>query len=270
VGVARAGTTSLASWLAQHPELHMSPVKETNYFARLDLGTAGPGDFWLNTPPEFDLEGTMRGAHFARIETEEEYLRCFTPPKPGARWCGETSVSYAFYPKAAERIARANAQCKIVFVLRDPVMRAISNYSLFRMLGLETLSMDEALDAEDRRIAEGFQFCWAYAGLSRYRQAIGHFAKNFPTEQIHLVKFEHLMEREQPETWRNLLKFLTVDDKFEPVRHHYNDTKEEQARCPVNEAVVARLRDELADEIAFYERLFASAQSQSAALAELK
>src|SRR5688572_9516791 len=92
-GVARAGTTSLASWLAQHPEVHMSPIKETNYFARPDLGTAGPGDFWLNTPPEFASDGSMRGAHFARIEAENEYSSCFTPPKAGARIFGEASVS---------------------------------------------------------------------------------------------------------------------------------------------------------------------------------
>src|SRR4030095_7919400 len=95
-GVARAGTTSLANWLAQHPELHLSPVKETNFFARPDLGTAGPGDYWLNTPPEFEPDGTMRSAHFARIETWEEYVRCFIPEKPGARRRGEASVSYSF------------------------------------------------------------------------------------------------------------------------------------------------------------------------------
>jgi hypothetical protein len=78
VGVARAGTTSLATWLAQHPELQMSPIKETNYFARPDLGTSGPGDHWLNTPPEFDSDGTMRGTHFARIATADDYLRCFS------------------------------------------------------------------------------------------------------------------------------------------------------------------------------------------------
>jgi hypothetical protein len=270
VGVARAGTTSLASWLAQHPELHMSPVKETNFFARPDLGTAGPGDHWLNTPPEFEADGTMRGAHFARIETQDEYLRCFTPPKPGARWCGEASVSYAFYPQAAERIAKANAECKIVFVLRDPVMRAISNYSLFRLLGFETLTMDEALDAEERRIAGGFQFCWAYAGLSRYRQALGHYLKCFPVEQIHVVKFEDLMERNEPETWRALLKFLDVNDEFEPLRHHYNDTKSAQANHPVEETTLARLRDELAEETAFYTHLFESPGSRDSAIRALK
>jgi hypothetical protein len=262
-GVARAGTTSLANWLAQHPELHLSPVKETNFFARPDLGTAGPGDYWLNTPPEFEPDGTMRSAHFARIETWEEYVRCFVPAKPGARWRGEASVSYSFYPAAPARIAKANPLCKIVFVLRDPVSRAISNYALFRKLGIETLSMNEALDSEDQRIAAGYQFCWAYTGLSRYRQVIARYFEHFPATQIHLAKFEDLIERYDPDSWCALLRFLCVDPSFEPFRHQLNDTKEEQVARPLDEKVKGRLRDLLAEETRFYENLFASKDSRS-------
>jgi hypothetical protein len=200
----------------------------------------------------------MRAAHFARIETWEEYRRCFTPAKAGARWCGEASVSYAFYPTAAARIAQANPECKIVFVLRDPVMRAISNYALFRTLGIETLSMDEALDVEEQRIADGYQFCWAYVGLSRYREAIGRYLQMFPAEQIHVTRFEDLMERQEAESWEELLRFLEVDESFEPVRHHFNDTKEEQSVRPVEDAVRDRLNKLLKEETQFYERLFAS------------
>ena len=33
IGAAKAGTTALYWYLADHPEVFMSPVKETNYFA---------------------------------------------------------------------------------------------------------------------------------------------------------------------------------------------------------------------------------------------
>lgn len=269
-GVARAGTTSLASWLAQHPELHLSPVKETNFFARPELGTAGPGDHWLNTPPEFAPDGTMCEAHFAGIETWEEYRRCFTPAKLGARRRGEVSVSYAFYPNAAARIAQANPDCKIVFVLRNPIARAFSNYALFRKLGFEILSLEDALNAEKQRIAAGYQFCWAYAGLSRYRQAIGRYLQHFPVAQIHVAKFEDLMEQQDEAAWRALLQFLDVDDSFEPIRHHYNDTKEEQAARPLEASARDRLRDLLIEETQFYEELFASEESRRAALENVR
>jgi len=37
VGVVKGGTTSLHHYLSQHPEIYMSPVKETNYFSRGDI-----------------------------------------------------------------------------------------------------------------------------------------------------------------------------------------------------------------------------------------
>lgn len=269
VGVARAGTTSLANWLAQHPELHFSPVKETNFFSRPDLGTAGPGDHWLNTAPEFEPNGRMRNAHFARIETPEEYRRCFAPVKPGARLRGEASVSYAFYPQAPARLAAANPGCKIVFVLRNPVTRAISNYALFRKLEFETLPLDEALAAEPERIAAGYQFCWAYAGLSRYREAIGRYLQHFPAQQIHVVKFEDLIERKEHAVWCELLRFLGVDESFVPFLHHYNDTKEEQSSRPVSERAKARLETLLLEESKFYRQLFASEEARRVALEAL-
>ncbi|RMF23048.1 MAG: sulfotransferase, partial [Cyanobacteria bacterium J083] len=33
-GVQKAGTTSVYNYLSQHPEVYMSPVKETNFFER--------------------------------------------------------------------------------------------------------------------------------------------------------------------------------------------------------------------------------------------
>ena len=43
VGAAKAGTTSLYHFLAQHPEVYMSPIKEPNYFADdIDLTALRP------------------------------------------------------------------------------------------------------------------------------------------------------------------------------------------------------------------------------------
>jgi len=46
IGAAKAGATSLYRYPSQHPQIYMSPVKETNFFSleghRLDF--SGPGD----------------------------------------------------------------------------------------------------------------------------------------------------------------------------------------------------------------------------------
>jgi hypothetical protein len=84
-----------------------------------------------------------------------------------------------------------------------------------------------------------------------------------------VVKFEDLMERKVLAVWRGLLRFLQVDESFEPIRHFYNDTKEEQAARPVDESAVDRLRHLLADETRFYEKLFGSEPSKRVTLEEL-
>jgi hypothetical protein len=50
VGAARSGTTSLDQYLSQHPEIFMTPRKETHFFAREQLPRRyrGPGDESLN------------------------------------------------------------------------------------------------------------------------------------------------------------------------------------------------------------------------------
>lgn len=46
IGVPRGGTSSLYSYLKQHPQIYMSPVKEPRFFAFEDtkLDFKGPGD----------------------------------------------------------------------------------------------------------------------------------------------------------------------------------------------------------------------------------
>lgn len=115
-GVNKGGTTSLYSYLARHPAVGASSVKETCYFLPLRYG-AEPG-------PLFEYE-----AHFAdcaerpcRIESTPGYFH------------GGRSV--------AEAIARRLEGARIVVVLRDPVERAFSFFKFKK----STLELDRTLD----------------------------------------------------------------------------------------------------------------------------
>jgi hypothetical protein len=266
VGAARAGTTSLWSWLGQHPELHLSPVKETNFFSRPELGTTGPCDSLLDTPPVVLEDGSIQVSHFARVTSWDTYRHCLTPLKPGVRRCGEASVSYAFYPEAASRLHQANPACQVIFVLRHPVTRVLSNYRLFRQIGAEPLDLAQALREESSRIQQGYQFCWAYAALSSYRACLSNYLRHFPKEQIFLARFEDLIEACDVDAWCGLLNFLGVDPEFEPNRHHLHDTKELQVELELDPGAVAELERQLAPEIEFYKELFASQERRSRAI----
>ena len=93
IGAAKAGTTSLYHYLAQHPQIYMSPVKEPNFFAfdgtRPRYG--GPG-------PTLNLDAVVR---------IEDYEALFDGGK-GEIAIGEATPRYIWAEGAPRRIkARA-------------------------------------------------------------------------------------------------------------------------------------------------------------------
>src|SRR5680860_30087 len=101
VGAQRSGTTFLFQQLNQHPEVCMAkPVRpEPKFFIREEL---------YNKGLEF-----YRSTYYAEA---------------GNKVCIEKSTSYIEYELAAQRISQAFHHAKIIFILRNPVERAISNY----------------------------------------------------------------------------------------------------------------------------------------------
>lgn len=77
VGAARSGTTSLDRYLSQHPEIFITPKKETHFFASEDFPQClGPGDDRLSR---------------LLIRNEQEYAQLFADVKR-ARAIGESSA----------------------------------------------------------------------------------------------------------------------------------------------------------------------------------
>src|SRR5262245_38164489 len=124
-GAPRSGTTWLYEALDRHPGIHMAkPVKpEPKFFLRDDLYVNGI----------------------------EYYARTWFGDVPPGRVAGEKSTDYLESAPAAERIARDMPGVRLIFLLREPVDRAYSNYLWTRMNGLETETFERALALEEER-----------------------------------------------------------------------------------------------------------------------
>ena len=87
IGAAKAGTTSLYEYLKQHPQIWMSPIKETNFFALEGetLGFRGPGD-----------HNYINNFSITKIES---YLKLFQGVENQTA-IGEASPLYLYSPKA--------------------------------------------------------------------------------------------------------------------------------------------------------------------------
>lgn len=102
-GVTKAGTTSLFSYLAQHPEVFVPVAKELNHFSPAVHGRPVPG--------------------------LESYARHYLSAGP-QRWRVDASPFYFVGGRpVAELVAATLARPRVLIVLREPVARLWSSYT---------------------------------------------------------------------------------------------------------------------------------------------
>jgi hypothetical protein len=105
-GAPKSGTTSLFRYLSDHPEICPSHRKETYFFAR-----------------EFDLKKVCQSNETLE-EFETYFSHCHSNPTLRLE-----ATPYTLYAKdAARKIATLLPNALVLFVLRDPIQRLISDY----------------------------------------------------------------------------------------------------------------------------------------------
>jgi hypothetical protein len=152
IGAQKSGTTALAQQLGGHPQVCLSAEKEPAYF--------NTGDDW------------RRGL--------DAYHALFSPA-PG-QLCLEASTMYTFLPEFGgthDRIHAYNPDVKLLYVMRDPVERMLSNYAFRRVRRLTADPPEVALITDP-----------TFVNRSRYGMQLRPYFDRFPVEQIHLMVFE--------------------------------------------------------------------------------
>lgn len=191
VGAAKAGTSALHHYLAQHPELGMSAFKEPHHFASFT--------------PDPRLRHMIR-----RYEDPAQYLALFAAHAQRRIW-GESSPSYLFDEQAARRIHARVPQARLIVLLRDPVARAYSHYLMDCREGLQreafwpALLRDYALPG---KTWGGAGHC--YVELGFYARQLRRYLDLFARDQLLILEFAELCA--QPaSTLRRVAAFLDID-----------------------------------------------------------
>jgi hypothetical protein len=183
IGAAKSGTTSLYDYLDQHPEVFMSPVKEPRYFAYAENPPemAGPGD-----------EETNRES--GAVYTLEEYRALFAGATTESA-VGEASPVYLYDEDAPRLLHGQCPDATLIAVLRNPIERAYSHYLHLFQSGREPLEdFGAALDAEDERVAAGWEWSWHYRRMGFYGRQLARYLDVFDREQLHVYRFEELTD----------------------------------------------------------------------------
>src|SRR3954454_23553703 len=198
LGAAKAGTTALYHYLKQHPEVCMSEIKETNFFALMGrpLDFRGPGD--QEHINRFSV--TTWGAYHSRF-----------PDLTDAKAVGEASPLYLYSPEAPGRIARWLPRAKLVVILRDPVDRAYSAFLHLVRDGREAVrDFGEALRREKSRVADHWEHIWHYRAMGLYHEQLKRYADRFDRAQMRIYLHEDL-EADPRGVLQDLFRFLGVD-----------------------------------------------------------
>lgn len=208
-GPPKCASTSLYFYLKQHPDIYMSPVKQTRFFSvYYDKG-------------------------------EEWYRQSFFSGMNGEKMAGEATPTYSLLPFVIERIKKYNPDIKLIFCLRNPMERTFSGWSMRANNGTEHLSFREALienakqretikfdnakDAKewsddmqrsDRQDETGFR---TYLDGSMYAQNLKQYYAHFPKENIKVILLEDL-NKNMHTTMKELFAFLDVDTEYQ-VEH---------------------------------------------------
>jgi hypothetical protein len=234
VGAVKAGTTALHLFLDQHPEIYMSPVKETNFFSQADMDEAHFNRDYrhdVNVGLDRYLEGPMnRTIHIANVQRWDQYRKLFRDAT-GYRMVGEASNSYLLCPSAAAAIAEARPEARILMMLRNPVDRAWSQYIMNLRLG-KTLSEDfiEEFEADSAAEHQGWGVSHNYRELGRYAGQLERFYAHFPRERVKVLLYDDY-RADPAAAMRDIFAFLGVDP----------DVRVDTDRRP-NEAAVPRFK----------------------------
>ena len=128
LGAPKCGTTALAHWLGEHPQVYMSPVKEPHYF---------------NT----DMANRT-------ITSREQYEKLFRGVKPEQTTVGEASTWYLFSQEAVPNIEQECPNAKYIVMTRDPVEMAHSLYHHnYRALHEDQPTFEQAWVLQEERAA---------------------------------------------------------------------------------------------------------------------
>lgn len=160
IGAMKGGTTSLHRYLDAHPQIAMSSRKELSFFI-------------------------ANGARARWQQGLEWYGRQFAPDVPVR---GESTPGYTKHPQfpgVPERMVSVVPHARLVYVLRDPVERAVSHHTHLYASARVGSSLGEMLASDGAA---------AILATSCYAMQLERYLPHFPLERIAILESEALRE----------------------------------------------------------------------------
>jgi hypothetical protein len=195
IGPARCGTTSVYHYLKQHPQVFMSPVKETHFFA------------YQVSEPDFLHNRAILDEPVRSLEAYEMLFK----DADTAKAAGEISPCYFWWDGVPAAIRRTIPAAVIFCILRNPVDRAYSSYRMHVDNGTEIRSFEQVVSAELDSpskyplAAENY-----FIRIGFYARHLTRYVEQFGRRGVKICFYDDL-ERSASRFMRELFSFIGVD-----------------------------------------------------------
>jgi hypothetical protein len=197
LGAPKCGTTTLAAWLALHPDVFMSPRKEPHFF-NSDHGYRG-------------------------VSSEREYLSLFAGAHDETR-VGEASVWYLASHAAVPAIEQCYSGAQYIVCLRNPVEMAFSLFRQQRFNGIEyETEFDRAWQLAEIRASGKPARCWKteprytdYYSACLLGEQFSRLLQTVPEHRVFPVLLEDMATKPDA-VLRQVVHFLGIRDDIRPL-----------------------------------------------------
>jgi len=210
IGAQKSATTSLFKYLSEHPDIVMPADKEAPFFSNTKLFDKGWSSFVEN--------------YFPKASTDKLW--------------GTASPQYMGDPRAARRIAEQNPDVKLIAILRNPIERSYSHYTMSQRRELDNRDFDQVIDEllneehlqqyrttpppehnfgyENSEDSESNQDTHFYCVWSEYGRILQQYREYFDKDQLLVLYMDELMSDPQCSI-NKVTQFLGLKEKYTPA-----------------------------------------------------
>lgn len=220
IGAQKSGTTWLANYLTNHPEVGFSPIKELHFFSSMHRN--GVSQFEKQFASRLRRKVSRMGTPPSATELEE--IRCLTLrlemqsepknyklyfdllQKPNHKVVGEITPAYStMNHKQFLKMRELIPTVKILFIMRDPVDRLWSHLRFE-----ETRGRDQGKFIAKERLNDCLKDP-VFNLRTDYKRTLLELYKVFPDDRICILFFENLMDlNSSEEELSRLTNFLGI------------------------------------------------------------
>ncbi len=202
IGAMKSGTTSLHDYLNIHPDIQMSEPKEL--------------DFFIN-PEEEERSGQStfsRGMNWYKLHFDQ-----------GFKIRGESSQNYSKthkFPSSPVMLRKHLQEVKLIYILRDPVERFLSNISEIQYGSAFEGSVKSYEDLDREKLSKDLIVQTGF-----YAKHIKAYLEHFDKDEIMVLFLEDLLQ-DRVKTMNEVFEFLGLSRIQDPTRFDFQSNVSSQ------------------------------------------